>query len=71
MFSYWKARRAAKAARRQYELALLEGLMADNQRRLDELAELRECRWCAAMERQQPQGACAGERRREAFKIGV
>lgn len=43
MFGSIKARRRARRAKALYDLAVLEGLMAENSRRLAELRRLQEC----------------------------
>ena len=45
MFGF-KERRMVRDAKRAYEAARLRRLIADNQRRLDELSEPTECRLC-------------------------
>ena len=53
MIGYLRARSAARRARRQYELARLQSLMVENQRRLDKITRERNapCEGCREMKR--------------------
>jgi hypothetical protein len=58
MFGYIKARSAARQAKRAYEMAVLESLMAENRRRIEELERFRKCPWCAGIEAPEQREVC-------------
>jgi hypothetical protein len=58
MIGYFRSRRALKRARAAYELARLQSLIDENRRRLSELEQIKECRYCKALEDPKQRKVC-------------